>query len=105
MSPSARRTTWPSLRSMAGNTIIAARGNPRCGAAQSLRSDERALGYMGDAACEVGFAAGDDEVIAGVSDAGGEDHVTHVHLVFQRARKLRIGFDQRPVAGRQHLPR
>ena len=60
---------------------------------------------MSHAAGEVGFAAGDDEVIARLDDAGRKHDVVEVHLVLERLGQLGTGFEERLVLGRQDLPR
>ena len=57
---------------------------------RAAASRESAFRHMRDAAGEVGFARGDNEVIAMIDDAGREDDVAQIHLVFDRPGQLGV---------------
>src|SRR3546814_7339532 len=64
---------------------------------------EMRLGDVGDAAGEVGLARGDDEMVAGVGDAGREDDVAQVHPVLERPCEVGVRLDKRPVVAVKHM--
>src|SRR5690606_13742499 len=73
--------------------------------ARLLGKDEGILGNMRHTAGQIGLSAGDDEMIARIEDPGREDDIVEIHLIPYPLGKLRIRFEQRRMAGPEHLPR
>src|SRR5689334_20096883 len=61
-------------------------------------SYEARLGNVGHAASEIGFARGDDVVVARVGDSGREDDGgRQIHLLGDRTGELGVRFEQRSL--------
>src|SRR5690606_19020381 len=74
-------------------------------ARRTLGRDERILWHMRDPTGEIRLAAGDDEVVLLLHDAGGEHDIAQIHLFPEGLGQPLIRLEQRLVTGGEDLPR